>query len=95
MDFIRLIENGRYTLDELSKEGRAIIEGMDEIIKEVEDYEPDEIEIFGYGTEGVIGKMIQEIQFGTLSELEEKLYSKRCEAIVSLIEEEAKGESNE
>lgn len=95
MDFIRLIENGRYTLDELSKEGRAIIEGMDEIIKEVEDYEPDEIEILGNGTEGVIGKMVQEIQSGTLSELEERLYSKRCEAIVSLIEEEAKGGSNE
>ena len=75
MNFVRLVENGTYSKEKLSKENKAVIDGMDEIIRQVEEYEPEEIDIFGNGSEEMIGKMIKEIQFGTLEELATMLLS--------------------
>lgn len=86
MNFVRLVNDGTYKPEELSKRSQACLAGMRYIQKEIEnckaDCDPDE-------DDGILGKVVAEIKVKTIDWLVERMEGVICEYIVCTLDDEA------
>lgn len=92
MNFINLVESGKYRKKDLSQNGQALINGMEYALDCIHSKfnnvdEPKD--------EKVINELVREIQNNIVEKIETYLYAEICSAIVTLVDEENTKKENE
>lgn len=89
-DYRRLVEDGKYTIDELSENSKKFIEGMNYAMECVDAYRTN-IEDMTEDDTPVIRGLKREIAGETITNIMDWLYTGICEQIVCLVEEDDNG----
>lgn len=86
MDFLHLVESGKYDPEELSTENKEVLRGYDNAVEEMETAITNIIEKEFIEDDDIKGKLIAQIQEDLGEKLKEWMKHKRAEHIVVMLD---------
>ena len=100
MNFRRLVEEGKYSKQELKAEDKAFIDGMEWVLNEVIDRELRDIEDYyeladERNPKPTYAKLMSEIEREEINDLKESIIDEICQVIVSMIDHSEEGKQEE